>query len=100
MKNFIVYTKEGRILRTGTCLEASFSLQAGPGELIIEGEADDATDRIVKGKVVPRTKADLVAETAKFAHVFQESAIKQKMEAILRRMAVAELAQERKAGEV
>lgn len=52
MKNYIVYNKEGKILKTGTCTDDSLHLKAQEGEFIIEGEADDRYQRVVDGKVV------------------------------------------------
>lgn len=52
MKNFIVYIANGTIQRTGTCSDDDFTLQAGLNELVIEGEANDATQMIVNGLVV------------------------------------------------
>lgn len=49
MKQFFVHDAEGNILRTGTCSDDDFSLQAGAGETVLEGEADDATQKILDG---------------------------------------------------
>lgn len=54
MKKFIVYIASGEIQRTGTCSDDDFELQAGPNELIIEGEANDATQIIVEGVIVDK----------------------------------------------
>ena len=54
MKNFIVYDSEGKILRTGTCAAGDVSLQAGSGEFVMEGTADDAIQMIVNGEVVSK----------------------------------------------
>ena len=54
MKYFIVYDKEGNILRTGSCQNSTFLLQAQEGEFVIEGKADQLTDMVVDGKVVSR----------------------------------------------
>lgn len=56
MKNFIVYDTSGNILRTGTCTESDFSLQAGENEAVIEGNADDATQLIVNGEVSAKSE--------------------------------------------
>lgn len=37
---FVVSATTGDILRAGTCPESMLSIQAGPGELAIQGEAD------------------------------------------------------------
>lgn len=54
MINFIVYNSEGDILRTGTCPGSMIDLQAGDGEYVIEGVANDATNRISNGVVVDK----------------------------------------------
>ena len=38
-------------MRTGTCTESDFFLQAGENETVIEGKADDATQLIVNGEI-------------------------------------------------
>lgn len=50
--DFIVYNSDGTIIRTGSCVDADFSIQAGENELVIEGVADDSRHMIVDGKVV------------------------------------------------
>ena len=62
MKNYIVYDNKGKILRTGSCSNTSFALKAGDGELIIEGVADDVTQKIIDGKVVNKTSEEMAAE--------------------------------------
>lgn len=54
MKKFIIYNHAGEILRTGVCPDEAYNLQAQPGELIMEGEANDATQMVVDGKVVDK----------------------------------------------
>ena len=49
MKNFIVYEHSGKILRTGTCLNADFSLQ---GENVIEGLANYENQYIENNLIV------------------------------------------------
>ena len=48
MKQFIIHSTDGVILRTGTCPDEVFSLQRSGDELIMEGVADDSTQRIVR----------------------------------------------------
>lgn len=52
MINFIVYSIEGKILRSGTCADDDFELQAGLDELLLEGEANDAKQMIIDGLIV------------------------------------------------
>ena len=54
MKQFIVYNSDGDILRTGSCPDNMFELQAGDGEFVIDGIADDATKRIIDGVIVDK----------------------------------------------
>lgn len=59
MKNYIVYNSDGKILRTGMCTDDSLEIQAQENEFVIEGEADDETQRIKNGKVVNISKSEL-----------------------------------------
>ena len=66
MKSFVVYNSQGEILRTGSCQEADFSTQAGDGESVIEGVADDLSQMVVDGAVVDKPElsdADKKLET-------------------------------------
>lgn len=54
MKDFIVYKADGIIQRTGNCSDEDFDLQAGLGEFVIEGEANDDEQMIVNGVVVDK----------------------------------------------
>ena len=47
MRKFIVFDSQDKILRTGSCQNSTFELQASnPGEYIMEGVADDATQKV------------------------------------------------------
>ena len=63
MKHFIVYDGHGKILRTGTCQNKTFYLQARIGEFVIAGKADATTQKIanagVKDKVVDKTPEEI-----------------------------------------
>lgn len=54
MKAFIVHDGEW-IIRTGHCKDSDFEAQAGPGQYVIEGEADPSCYKIEGGEVVPYT---------------------------------------------
>ena len=54
MRRFIVHNQAGKILRTGRCSDSLFELQAGPGETVIEGTANDETDIITKAGKIKR----------------------------------------------
>jgi len=47
MKQFVVYNQEGRILRSGSCQDSTFELQAQEGEFVMEGQANDVTQKFV-----------------------------------------------------
>lgn len=46
MKNFIVYNKSGKILRSGKCQEMDFLRQAQENEFVTEGKANDIIQKI------------------------------------------------------
>lgn len=56
MKSFIVYESNGRIIRTGSCIDSDFELQAQQGEVILEGEATFGANYIENGTVQPMPK--------------------------------------------
>tara|TARA_B100001059_G_scaffold234785_1_gene278240 strand:+ start:1507 stop:1896 length:390 start_codon:yes stop_codon:yes gene_type:complete len=78
MKNFIVYDSEGNILRTGSCQDGDVSLQAGSGEFVMEGTADDAIQMIVNDEVVSKpepTNAEKNAAALEELRVKRDSAL-------------------------
>jgi len=66
MKQFIVYNQEGKILRNGSCGVQDFFQQAEDREFVMEGKANDVTQKIVnigiEGKVVNKTLKEIEAE--------------------------------------
>ena len=62
MKKFIIYNKNGQILRTGTCQNDTFHLQNQKDEFVMEGIANDVTQKIIKGKVIDKTLEEIEAE--------------------------------------
>lgn len=52
MKNYIVYNEQGKILRTGICLDDYFEQQATSDENIIEGIANANLNYISNGLIV------------------------------------------------
>jgi len=58
VKNYIVYNASGLILKTGTCAEQDFNLQANNDEFVIEGIADDSIHMIIDGKVCNQPEPD------------------------------------------
>lgn len=71
MKSFIVYKSDGVIVRTGSCVDSDFDLQAAQGEFVIEGIADDTFSVISDGNIVdaPEINApnttELISQTQK-----------------------------------
>ena len=51
MKQFVVYNANGKILRTGTCIDSDFLAQAQDGESVIQGLANDITQCIIDGEI-------------------------------------------------
>jgi hypothetical protein len=51
---YVVYISTGEIIKTGDCPDGMLEEQKGPGEFVIEGEANDITQKIVDGKVVDK----------------------------------------------
>lgn len=73
MKNFIVYNQKGKILRTGSCAENDFCLQVEESEFVMEGTANDITQKVefdgldvdgqpVNPRVVNKTPEEIEAE--------------------------------------
>lgn len=66
MKRYIVYNDAGQILRTGGCPDKCFLLQAGDGEFVMEGSADDLTQKVINpgiaAVVVNKTTEEIEAE--------------------------------------
>ena len=60
--SFVVHDTNGKILRTGKCLARDLPRQSKDGETVIEGKADDAKQKIVGGKVVVKTQAEIDAD--------------------------------------
>ena len=54
MTSFCVFNMEGRILRYGLCPTSDMLLQAGAGEFVIEGQANDMLEYVVDGVIHPR----------------------------------------------
>jgi len=69
MKPFLVYDKHGKILRSGICQDSTFYRQAHDGEFVMEGIADDTTQKIdnagLKGKIINKTSEEIEAEKSK-----------------------------------
>lgn len=46
MKDFIIYNYAGNILRTGSCGDSDLGLQKQENEFVMEGKANDVTQKI------------------------------------------------------
>jgi len=60
--NYIIYNEDGVILRNVECPPGLANLQAKEGEFIMEGTANDATQKIVDSKVVDKTTEEIEAD--------------------------------------
>lgn len=69
MKNYVVYNEQGVIVKTGHCVDSDLSLQAGVGETVVEGVADDATQRVVDGLFVAKPA---LSDSEKTAQVMEQ----------------------------
>lgn len=96
MTNYIVYNSNGEIIKTGVCPSAMVPLQVKMGEYVIEGNANDIRDRVVNGKVVPKSQAEIdeILDAMKPDPI--EVMIQNKIKEINRRVAIKELKDEGK----
>lgn len=60
--NLIIYDNTGKILRQIQCPSTLSLLQAKKGEFVMEGVANDSTQKIVAGKVVDKTPEEIEAD--------------------------------------
>lgn len=63
MKFFTVYNSSGKILRSGSCQDSVYEMQAGPEENILEGAYSDTEFFVVDGvirKIPERPKEDWI----------------------------------------
>ena len=56
MKKFTIYNSDGEILRVGTCSDRDFLLQAQADEFVIEGFANQETQKVVNDKIVDKNE--------------------------------------------
>ena len=94
MKNYIVFNGDGEILRTGICPDDMMNIQVQEGELVMEGTANDIEHRIVKGKIVRKSEAEINAIKEAMEPGPKEQLISQRMHEIMRRQAIEELTRE------
>ena len=62
MINYTVFDKvTGKILRSGSCPGGDLNSQAASGEIVIEGESNDVTQKVVDGEIVDKTTEEIEA---------------------------------------
>ena len=54
--NYVVYNNQGRILRTGVCMEDSLLIQADKDEYVIEGKASQHTQYVENSLIIDLPK--------------------------------------------
>ena len=97
MKNYIVYNRDGEILRTGMCPDSMVRIQAqGEGELVMEGKANDIEHKIINGKIIRKTEEEIALIKKEMEPDPKERLISQRMHEIMRRQAIEELTKEGK----
>ncbi len=62
MKSYIIFNDGGKILRCGICAGDDFKKQAKDSEFVMEGRANDTTQKIVGGKIVNKTPAEIAVD--------------------------------------
>ncbi len=66
MANYFVFNRmTGKILRHGTCSQGDMLLQAGPGEAVMGGIADELRQKVVDWRLVDRTPEEIEASQPK-----------------------------------
>jgi hypothetical protein len=60
--SFLVHDAAGQILRTGYCALRDLQSQAGPGETVLEGQANDRLHKVVSGAVARKTSEEIAAK--------------------------------------
>lgn len=96
MKNYIVYSPTGEILKAGFCPDDMMEIQAGAGESVMEGYCSDIENKIVDGKIERKTEEEIAASKTKWELSPEEKLIRGKMDDLLRQMAIDELKKEGK----
>jgi len=96
MKNYVVYNKlTGEILRTGICSDESIELQALDKETVIEGIANDITQKIVDGIIIDKSPDEISKQKIKrIPHEKQRANItNEQLQSILDRLTILEAKQ-------
>ena len=96
MKNYIIYNRDGGILRTGICPDDMMKIQVQEGELVMEGKANDIEHKIINGEIVRKTEEENALLKKEMEPNPKEQLISQRMHEIMRRQAIEELTREGK----
>ena len=95
MKRFIIFDLSGKILRCGICQDLTFEGQAKEGEFVMEGQANDVTQKVIDGKIVDKTPEEIEAEKPKPVEIPETErpmvVTKGQLESILKRIAALEM---------
>jgi len=70
VKSFIIYNLDGIIIRTGSCVDSDFDIQAGDGEFVMDGIADDSCHIIVDGQIIDKPEVIVSDEQLKAEVIF------------------------------
>jgi len=70
VKSFIIYNVDGIIIRTGSCVDSDFDIQAGDGEFVMDGIADDSCHIIVDGQIIDKPEVIVSDEQLKAEVIF------------------------------
>ncbi|KKN57531.1 hypothetical protein LCGC14_0561480 [marine sediment metagenome] len=68
----IIHDAQGAILRIVTCPASMADIQAGTGEFILEGDADDLKHKIIRGQIVNKTSEEIERNNPAPATVLDE----------------------------
>lgn len=96
MKNYVVFNGEGEILRIGICPDDMLKIQARNGELVLEGIANDVEHQVSNGKVERKSQEAIDDYKKKMKLDPREILIRERMDRILRNMAIKELEEKEK----
>lgn len=61
MKKYLIYDNTGEIVRIKTQSHGAFRGTLEQGQFIIEGSANPLTEKVVNGKIVPKTAQEIAA---------------------------------------
>jgi len=96
MKAYIIFDKKsGKITSTGACQDICFGYGLTENQAIIEGQANDVTQKVIDGKIVDKTPEEIEAEKPKPVEIPETErpmvVTKGQLESILKRIAALEM---------